>query len=57
VIALGATLAGAHAVAAEVENLAGQYLAILASGLEPVILDDEEMARVQEKFSGYGKVA
>jgi L-fuculose-phosphate aldolase len=57
VIALGATLAGAWMLAQEVENLAGQYLDLLASGLEPVILDDAEMARVIEKFGGYGKVA
>jgi L-fuculose-phosphate aldolase len=56
VIALGATLAGAHTIVAEVENLAGQYLDLLASGLEPVILDSAEMARVSEKFAGYGKV-
>jgi len=57
VIALGGSLAGAHQIVAEVENLAGQYLDILASGLEPVILDAEEMARVSAKFAGYGKVS
>lgn len=56
VIALGASLAGAHTIVAEVENLAGQYLDLLAAGLEPVILDAAEMARVSEKFAGYGKV-
>jgi L-fuculose-phosphate aldolase len=56
VIALGATLAGAHTIVAEVENLAGQYLDLLASGLEPVILDAAEMARVSARFAGYGKV-
>jgi L-fuculose-phosphate aldolase len=56
VIALGGSLAGAHQIAAEVENLAGQYLDMLAAGLEPVILDAEEMARVSAKFAGYGKV-
>ncbi len=56
VIALGGSLAGAHQIAAEVENLAGQYLDILAAGLEPVVLDAEEMARVSAKFAGYGKV-
>jgi len=56
VVAIGATLEGAYAIAAEVENLAGEYLAILAAGLEPVILDETEMARVTERFSGYGKV-
>ena len=56
VIALGASLAGAHQILAEVENLAGQYLDILAAGLEPIILDEAEMARVSAKFAGYGKV-
>lgn len=56
VIALGQTLAGAHAIVAEVENLAGQYLDILAAGLEPVILNAAEMERVGAKFAGYGKV-
>lgn len=56
VIALGGSLAGAHQIVAEVENLAGQYLDILAAGLEPVILDEAEMARVGAKFAGYGKV-
>ncbi|MGO4735450.1 class II aldolase/adducin family protein [Bosea sp. 2KB_26] len=56
VIALGQTLAGAHTIVAEVENLAGQYLDLLASGLEPVILGEAEMERVSAKFSGYGKV-
>ncbi|POR56676.1 class II aldolase/adducin family protein [Bosea psychrotolerans] len=56
VIALGGSLAGAHQIVAEVENLAGQYLDILAAGLEPAILDDTEMARVSAKFTGYGKV-
>jgi L-fuculose-phosphate aldolase len=56
VIALGQSLAGAHTIVAEVENLAGQYLDLLASGLEPVILDEAEMVRVSAKFAGYGKV-
>jgi L-fuculose-phosphate aldolase len=56
VIALGASLAGAWAIAFEVENLAGQYLDILASGLEPVILNEAEMARVSASFASYGKV-
>jgi L-fuculose-phosphate aldolase len=56
VIALGGSLAGAHSIAAEVENLAGQYLDILAAGLEPVVLDAAEMERVATRFAGYGKV-
>ena len=56
VIALGQSLDGAHAIAAEVENLATQYLALLAAGLKPVVLGKAEMKRVAEKFAGYGKV-
>lgn len=56
VIALGGSLAGAHQIVAEVENLAGQYLDILAAGLKPAILDDAEMERVSARFAGYGKV-
>jgi len=55
VIALGTTLEGAYAIAGEVENLAGQYLDILAAGLEPVILDEADMERVSEGFLRYGK--
>lgn len=46
-------LPGALALAIEIEELAAVYTRILAMG-EPVILDDEEMARVLEKFSSYG---
>lgn len=56
VIAIGTTLDGALTVAAEIENLAGQYLALLQAGLEPVVLDAAEMARVLSKFESYGKV-
>ena len=56
VIAGGATLEAAWRLAFEVENLASQYLGLLASGLKPVILGKAEMARVLEKFKGYGKV-
>lgn len=56
VIALGGTLAGAHQIVSEVENLAGQYLDLLAAGLEPAILDEAEMQRVSERFAGYGKL-
>ncbi|AMJ60859.1 class II aldolase/adducin family protein [Bosea sp. PAMC 26642] len=56
VIALGGSLAGAHQIVAEVENLAGQYLDILAAGLKPVVLDEAEMVRVSARFAGYGKV-
>lgn len=56
VIALGGTLEGAHTIAAEVENLATQYLALLSAGLKPVILSKAEMKRVSAKFASYGKV-
>ena len=35
VMATGSTLARAHAVAVEVENLAGEYLSMLSAGLAP----------------------
>jgi L-fuculose-phosphate aldolase len=44
----------ALALAIEIERLAQVYHQCLAVG-EPVILDDEEMARVLEKFKDYGK--
>ena len=56
VIAIGGALAEAHAVAIEVENLAGEYLAMLSAGLEPRLLDDAELARVIEKFADYGRL-
>jgi L-fuculose-phosphate aldolase len=57
VIACGTVVTGAWAVAREVENLASQYLDLLAAGLDPVILDDAEMARVAASFTSYGKIA
>jgi L-fuculose-phosphate aldolase len=54
VIAVGANLAAAVALAGEVENLAAQYCAALAIG-EVRILDDMEMRRVIEKFRTYGR--
>ena len=56
VIAIGGSLEEAHAVAVEVENLAGEYLAMLSAGLEPRLLDDEELARVMAKFADYGRL-
>ena len=53
VIALGADLGAALALAGEVENLASQYtVALRLGGLR--ILDDTEMATVVEKFATYG---
>jgi L-fuculose-phosphate aldolase len=54
VIALGADLAGALALAAEVENLAGQYTRALLLG-EVRILDESQMRRVLEQFRTYGR--
>jgi L-fuculose-phosphate aldolase len=56
VLAFGATLAAAEALAREVENLAAQYLALLAARLEPVLLTSEEMAAVQTQFADYGRL-
>jgi len=56
VVALGPSLDRAHAVAVEVENLAGQYLDLLAAGLEPKVLSASEMQRVIEKFGDYGRL-
>ncbi|MDT2023456.1 class II aldolase/adducin family protein [Methylocella sp. CPCC 101449] len=55
VIAVGATLDGALAVAKEVENLSGQYLDLLAAKLKPVILGKTEMERVLVQFATYGR--
>jgi L-fuculose-phosphate aldolase len=57
VLAVGASLRAAHSVALEVENLAVQYLAMLAAGLEPVLLGEEELRRVIGRFSDYGRLA
>jgi L-fuculose-phosphate aldolase len=54
VIATGADLASAVALAGEIENLAQQYCAALTLG-EVRILDDAEMSRVIEKFRTYGQ--
>jgi L-fuculose-phosphate aldolase len=56
VLAVGASLQRAHAVAIEVENLAGQYLDLLAAGLEPQLLSEAELAVVIGKFAGYGRL-
>ena len=56
VVAVGSSLDRASAVATEVENLAQQYLELLAAGLEPAILEEEELARVIAKFVDYGRL-
>jgi L-fuculose-phosphate aldolase len=53
-IALGADLPSALALAGEVENLAAQYCAALSLG-EVRILEEEEMRCVLEKFRTYGE--
>ena len=53
-IALGADVAAALALAGEVENLAAQYCATLAIGGVQT-LDDAQMQRVLEKFRTYGR--
>lgn len=53
-ICLGPTLDKAMALAVEVETLARQYWHARQAG-EPVILPDDEMARVLEKFRTYGR--
>jgi L-fuculose-phosphate aldolase len=55
-MAVGNSLARAHAVAIEVENLAGEYLSMLAAGLEPQLLDEAELQRVIAKFADYGRL-
>ena len=55
VVAIGPTLDAARAVAIEVENMAGQYLALKAAGLEPRVLPPEELERVMRKFGDYGR--
>jgi L-fuculose-phosphate aldolase len=55
VVTVGATLAAAHALALEVENLAGQYLDLLAAGLKPVLLTDAQLGEAAKHFAGYGR--
>jgi L-fuculose-phosphate aldolase len=57
VVALGASLAGAVALAREVENLAGQYLDLLAARLDPVLLTEAELAGAAAQLKGYGRPA
>ena len=55
-IAVGASLDAAVALAGAVEELAEGYWRALQIG-QPVLLDDEEMARVLDKFATYGENA
>lgn len=57
VVALGSTLAAAETLAREVENLASEFLDLLAAGLAPVLLTAEEIVAVTAQFGGYGRLA
>lgn len=53
-IVTGDNLAHALSLTVEAEQLAKLYLATLATGVPPVILDDTEIANVSERFRAYG---
>ena len=53
-IVIGDTLAHALSLTVEAEQLAKLYLATLATGVPPVILDEAEMQNVTERFRAYG---
>jgi len=53
-LALGADLAAARALAEEVEALCAQYINARAAG-RPVVLPAREMKRVRVKFASYGQ--
>jgi L-fuculose-phosphate aldolase len=55
-IAVGATLAAALELAAEVETLAEQYYKVLTLG-QAHVLSDAEMANVLQRFKSYGQKA
>ncbi len=55
VVAFGASLGAARALAEEVENLARQYLALRAAGLAPVPLSASEMEEVAAGFADYAR--
>ncbi len=54
VLAAAKNLSGAIDLAAEVENLAKQYVVARSLG-EPKLIADDEMARVLERFKTYGQ--
>jgi L-fuculose-phosphate aldolase len=56
VVTVGTSPRRAMAVAVEVENMAGQYLDLLAAGLPPRVLGEDEMAAVLAKFEDYGRI-
>ena len=53
-VVVGDNLAHALALTVEAEQLARLYLATLATGVPPSVLDAAEMARVAERFREYG---
>jgi L-fuculose-phosphate aldolase len=53
-VVVGDNLAHALALTVEAEQLARLYLATLATGIPPVILDDNEIAHVAKQFRAYG---
>lgn len=53
-LAFGASLESALALAVEVETLARMYWQVLQLG-DPVILDEAQMLRVRERFGAYGE--
>ena len=53
-LALGADLASARALAEEIEALCAQYIQARVAGT-PVILPAREMLRVRAKFATYGR--
>lgn len=53
-IAVGKNLQQAFDLTVKLETLAKQYLLALQSG-EPVLLAEEEMARVRERYANYGR--
>lgn len=53
-MALGGSLKEAVKVAFEIENVAALYWHALQAG-QPVLLDDAEIRRVQDKLKGYGQ--
>lgn len=55
VVAAGATLERAEILAREVENLAGQYLSLLAAGLAPVLLTPQDLEDAAAQFADYGR--
>lgn len=54
-IAIGASLQEALAVAVEVENLCEQYWRLLQLTPRPSLLSEDEMQAVLQQFKGYGK--